>query len=260
MSFVRLASAGLIALAIAFTSPPSPTSAQDDAGARLHFQAAARDFAAGRYETALTSFQAAYALSHRPQLLYNIALCHQELGHTAEAAENLRRFLAEVPNVPEREVLEARLARLDARAREEAAAAQAAQTTTTAVATTQTLPPEEPVEEEESAVPTSSWIAWSAGGATLLTGVILGSVGLARQNGFESGCGRTSSCDRGDVRRMERLGVFADVSFGLAIAATTTGVILYVKHRNNADADAPSAVVVPVLAPGTAGAVLAGSF
>ena len=74
------------------------TARADDETARLHFQAGAKEFEAGRYEAALASFSAAYELSGRPELLYNIALCHEELGRYGEAADHLRRYLDEVEN------------------------------------------------------------------------------------------------------------------------------------------------------------------
>src|SRR5690606_35784292 len=85
------------------------TARADDETARLHFQAGAKEFEAGRYEAALASFSAAYELSGRPELLYNIALCHEELGRYGEAAVHLRRYLDEVENVPQRTALERRI-------------------------------------------------------------------------------------------------------------------------------------------------------
>ncbi|NLY93124.1 MAG: tetratricopeptide repeat protein [Myxococcales bacterium] len=204
------------------------TARADDETARLHFQAGAKEFEAGRYEAALASFSAAYELSGRPELLYNIALCHEELGRYGEAADHLRRYLDEVENVPQRTALERRIEIL-----RKAAAAQAQQ------ASQAEPPPPDAHDELSEAAPSSpklpapAWAAFGVGGASLVTGVVLASVGLKKKNELESTCGPTSSCDRDDVRRMERMGIFADVAFGVTIAAAAAGTVLLFVLRDD---------------------------
>src|SRR5690242_10205557 len=100
--------------AIALWCAVAPASAQpvaeDDERARVHFQAGSSHFDTGNYEAALQEFEAAYALSHRPALLYNIYLSHERLGNLEEAAGALRSYL-EGGDVPEarREPLTERL-------------------------------------------------------------------------------------------------------------------------------------------------------
>jgi hypothetical protein len=85
--------------------------------ARLHFRLAESHYAERSYETALREFGEAYALSPRPRLLYNISLCHERLGHFDAAAEHLERYLASGEDIPDRTLLERRLANLRERAR-----------------------------------------------------------------------------------------------------------------------------------------------
>ena len=93
-----------------------------DAEAHARFEAGRIAYAAARYEDALADFEDAYALSERPELLYNIAQCHDRLRHDAEAIVALERYLAAVPEATNRVEVETRVAALrDAEARRRAA-------------------------------------------------------------------------------------------------------------------------------------------
>src|SRR5689334_23248564 len=86
----------------------------DDAAARTHFATGASAFDSGRYEVALSEFQAAYELSHRAELLYNIGLCQDRLRQDRAALSSFERFLAERPDTPHRAEVEPRIAALRA--------------------------------------------------------------------------------------------------------------------------------------------------
>ncbi len=93
-----------------------------DAEAHARFEAGRIAYAAARYEDALADFEDAYALSERPELLYNIAQCHDRLRHDAEAIVALERYLAAVPEATNRVEVETRVAALrGAEARRQAA-------------------------------------------------------------------------------------------------------------------------------------------
>ncbi len=85
-----------------------------DAQARAHFRVARTLYDAGRFAEAAVEFEAAYGLSGRPDLLYNIYLSHRDAQNEEAALVALRNYLASVPNAPDREHLEARLAALEA--------------------------------------------------------------------------------------------------------------------------------------------------
>ncbi|HTV17429.1 MAG TPA: tetratricopeptide repeat protein [Polyangiaceae bacterium] len=72
-------------------------------------------YAAGNYPAALHAFQRAYALIAEPNLLFNIAGCHERLGQRTQAVEYYRWFLDSPNGNPEgrRRAIEA-LSRLDA--------------------------------------------------------------------------------------------------------------------------------------------------
>lgn len=50
-------------------------------------------YAAGRFAAALDSFERAYTLVAEPNLLFNIAGCHERLAHKSQAVEYYRWFL-----------------------------------------------------------------------------------------------------------------------------------------------------------------------
>lgn len=97
-SFIRLA---LVALLTA-VSLAGHVHAQDedDSEARALFDAGEAAYAAGRFDAALSRFQEAYELSHRPIILWNIALAADRARQDTLALETYRRFLDEVPESP----------------------------------------------------------------------------------------------------------------------------------------------------------------
>ena len=71
--------------------------AQEDADAKIHFQAGVLHYDKGDYQQALEEFEAAFAASQRPAHLYNIAQCHDKLGDARKTIEYLRRYLGAAP-------------------------------------------------------------------------------------------------------------------------------------------------------------------
>ena len=65
--------------------------------AKAHYQKGARLFTAKRYAQALVEYRAAYELSPRPPLLFNMARALHENGDKAEALAHYRRYLDAVP-------------------------------------------------------------------------------------------------------------------------------------------------------------------
>ncbi|HJL14521.1 MAG TPA: tetratricopeptide repeat protein [Sandaracinaceae bacterium LLY-WYZ-13_1] len=103
----------------------APAAAQDasddearDQRARVHFQAGTNYFQVSDYENAVREYRQAFELSGRVELMYNLYLCHERLGHLAQAARWLERYLADAPNPRRRENLRARLATMRRRLEE----------------------------------------------------------------------------------------------------------------------------------------------
>ncbi len=85
---------------------------RNDAGAL--YREAVGAFEHGDYDAALARFQLLWERTRRPELLVNLGVCHERLGHAREAAAAYRQFLALTPAAPNRAELDARIARLEA--------------------------------------------------------------------------------------------------------------------------------------------------
>lgn len=72
------------------------------------------------YDAALASFKRAYVATDEPALLHDIALCLQELGRNAEAADFFRSFLRRSPQLgsKDRDEIEQIIRELDAQRRD----------------------------------------------------------------------------------------------------------------------------------------------
>ena len=66
----------------------------------------------GKTEEAAREYEAAFAKSRAPELLYRLALCRRALGDYAAAREALRGYLRESPDGPLRDEVERQLAQL----------------------------------------------------------------------------------------------------------------------------------------------------
>lgn len=73
--------------------PPAPT-AKDSADAKRHFEVGLKLYAERAFLEALGEFEASYRLGGRPSALKNMAQCHRDLKHFAEAYETYARMLA----------------------------------------------------------------------------------------------------------------------------------------------------------------------
>src|SRR4029078_7623858 len=69
--------------------------APDQKEADHHFKSGVALFKEAKYDEALAAFERAYAIAPHPLVLYNIAVCHRELLHYADAVGFYRRFLTE---------------------------------------------------------------------------------------------------------------------------------------------------------------------
>jgi tetratricopeptide (TPR) repeat protein len=90
-------------------SAEPPTSRGTDDEARSLFEAGSVAFEEGRFENAMSYFRQAHSLSHRPALLYNIAMTADRLRHDEEALEAYRAYLEAVPDAPQRASVVARI-------------------------------------------------------------------------------------------------------------------------------------------------------
>jgi len=88
---------------------PAAASAQGSARERLgrrHFQTAERHYARGRFLEAFREYETAYAIAPLPALLFNMGQCQRKLGARERAVSFYRRYLEEVPDAENREIVE----------------------------------------------------------------------------------------------------------------------------------------------------------
>lgn len=70
----------------------------DRAKAASHFKQGQLYFKSADYERAITEYQTAYALTHEPLLLFNIALCNDRAQRPDKALEEFQRYLDLAPD------------------------------------------------------------------------------------------------------------------------------------------------------------------
>lgn len=105
----------------AVAAPGAPSPAQKVA-AKQHFNAAQALFNAGDYDKAMVEYQAAYAAWPLDGFNFNIAQCHRNLGHTADAIDYFDRYLKSPSSAKNRGEVELVLAELRQKKAQEDAA------------------------------------------------------------------------------------------------------------------------------------------
>lgn len=73
---------------------PASAAQAVDVEARRLYKLGAERFDARDFKSAASAFQNAYELSHRKELLYNIGVCHREVGELEPALDAFRQYLA----------------------------------------------------------------------------------------------------------------------------------------------------------------------
>lgn len=226
-----------LALAITFIAAsflPLHARAQargSDEEARALFHAATVAFDEGRYESALEYFERSYALSRRPELLYNVGVTAERLRRDTRALEAFRRFLVELPNTPQRGAVEARIAILER--------AVAAQPQNEPRARTEAAPEPEPEPvalapaepaaggQPEPAADLGGPIALAAsGGVLVIAGAILVGVAAGDVAAVENAPrGITWAEVEGAYGRSEALSIAGGVGLGVGVALAAGGLI-----------------------------------
>ncbi len=171
-------------LLLALLSGEMRAHAQDCQGsaetqARALYEAGRTAYDAGRYRQAETYFTDAYDLCRRPAFLFNIASAADRGGHAARAIENYRAFLREVPDAPNRELAENRIAALEGQANEPEPETEQTESSETAavVATSSTH-----TDTGGGGDVTSQWWFW-----TIIVGVVVvAAVGIGLGVGLSS--------------------------------------------------------------------------
>ena len=222
------------------SSHAQSSGAATDEIARSHAENGGRYFQLGRYADAAREFQAAYELSQRPELLFNLARALENAGSDREALAAYERFEAAGSPGIEAANLRTRIEALRARLRPTAPIAPL-------VPVVPRRPPiapapsplvERPEDSRSLALPVT---LLGAGGALLLTGLALGLTVSSTYSDLEARCtGRV--CDpslQGDADAASTRAVIGDVLGGVGLAAIAAGVVVLLLPPSSSDARSP---------------------
>jgi tetratricopeptide (TPR) repeat protein len=177
-------------LALALAATPSATKEAE----RL-FRQSNIEFNAGDFEKALKDATQAYELDPKPGFLYNLGQCHKALHHWERAEFFYRGYLREKPDAANREAVEALIAQMVAKQKEEGAVAPVAPAAAVPVApvivvgpeagatapapapitSTQPNPPSEAVHGKSGGgLPAGTWFLGGGGVGCVVVGTIFG--------------------------------------------------------------------------------------
>lgn len=238
------------------TTPGSLAASADVAAvdARALFEEGRALYDAGAFSEAAKRFEASYAASGRAELLYNIYLAYRDENQLQRAADALRRYLAEVPDAPNRQALLSRLRILDgALAGAERAPAKgaipAAESPTTGRSPAALSAPEQgPASqgpslisgappppatraarsEVKAAAPMMSWILMVGGGVLLAGGAATGLLASADSSALKAHCSADAPCDpawEGTRDRGQLLAVTTDALLATGLVVATAGLV-----------------------------------
>jgi len=108
----------VVAIVLALCAAPAMAdpSPQEIEQARTLFDDGTAAYKLGNFERALTAYEAAYKLYPAPQFLFNIAQCHFQLQNWERAEFFFEGYLREVPDAPNRPLVDELIAEARANA------------------------------------------------------------------------------------------------------------------------------------------------
>lgn len=203
----------------------SDTAGRSDDEARALFAAAEIAYSDGRFESALESFQRAYDLSGRPELLYNIGLSAERLRQDERALAAYQGYLRERPDTPNRASVEARIRILEQ--------AIAAHTPAPPPEVESTPPPTDAAPPPPSATPAASsgpdagaLVLTVVGGVIAIAGAVLLGVGMMDTASVEHASYPAHWSDvQGAYDRAFPLTLTGGIALGVGAAAAIGGVL-----------------------------------
>jgi tetratricopeptide (TPR) repeat protein len=211
------------------SSQPNP-----DAEARRLYESAEIHFHLQEFSLALDEYKAAYQLSSKPGLLFNIGQCYKQLKRYDEALKSYQAFLAALPNSslrPEVEILIIETEQL----RKEAISAASSQPTTLPATMLSTLPASTPTSIPISLPPDpriKPLFYTALGGASLA--IISSGIGLraAFQSNDAEGIDPAIV-----VSKNKQAKIYGHISEGLFVSASVATIGAIVLKRNTQKID-----------------------
>jgi len=272
----RVAMLWSVIVAMLLVSPP--VSRADEARptlqlARKHFELGSDYYNIGKYALAIEQFEKAYGLEPLPELLYNIAKCHELLADTPRAIKSYRLYLQKKPDSPRRAILELKIKNMEEDLAKKSPAPRAAPPgpvqppppvpptagTSTTGAPTPAVPPEATPESEATpSRPTrwkriAGWTGIGVGGALLITGIVLGTRVNAKKDEHQTAVDEKKTYDEleeiNSSGRSLQTAHLATVISGGVLAAGGLGLVLWDLLGAKLAGEKPRATVVPQIAP-----------
>jgi hypothetical protein len=225
------------ALTSSLVAHAQPSSSATDAIARNHIENGGRYYQLGRFADAAREFRAAYELSRRAELLFNLARALEDSDQDREALDAYERFEAAGAPGIDRATLHARIDPLRARLARVAAPPTPVAPVAPVAAI---LPPREtpPPPSRSIALPVA---LLGAGGALVVTGLALGLTVSSTYADLQSRC-TGGVCDpslQSVADAASTRGVVGDVLGGVGLAAVVTGVVLLLVPQRSAATPGP---------------------
>lgn len=91
-----------------------PTTDEMTQEARVFFERGVAMFRRRRYDAALQAFTAAYSFARLPEVIYNLAVASERVGHTQDAIDYYREYLRARPDGADRGMIERKVEQLRA--------------------------------------------------------------------------------------------------------------------------------------------------
>lgn len=205
-------------LVLGSASAAAGQDSERDEEARVLFQAGEAAYGDGRYKLALERFEAAHAMSPRPELLFNIASTADRLRKEELAIEAYESYLEALPEASNASEVRSRLAIL----RHVVVAREA-----------ETEPEDPPEDSEGSAHGSTPVFGWVFGATAVAFAGLSLTFGLVADGDFDSfaeGCQARGGCTEHEIddaspRRWQRL---SNAFLGLSLAATAASIVGFV--------------------------------
>lgn len=207
-------------------------------------------FDAGSYETAIEVFAEAYGISNDPNLLFNIAICHDRLGHYREAIDHLDRYVADSPDADKADVAR-RKQSLEMR-REKEEEQKAAEAEREMVEPAPATPPPAAAPPRERLFSPAAWTLTAVSASGFIVGITFGALSLTRRKSADchdvEGDTVCSGDGARDARDSRRFAIVSDV--GIAVGAVSAVAVIAIlatraARRNRASASAWAPMIGP---------------
>jgi tetratricopeptide (TPR) repeat protein len=199
---------GLLVLSAAL---PATARQSDEELAKRFFKLGSELYTRSAYAEALKNFQKSYEYSKKPALIYNMGRCYESIGKPAEAIEHYRRFLATKPK--DEALIRAKIEHLQVQLGRESGGGRDA-------------PEGSPAASRP--LRTAGWVSLGVGGASLITGVVLGALAGAKSSELEEA--NTAGKEYADLQAEEDAGRALQtgqiVTLAIGGAAVVTGAVL----------------------------------